>query len=595
MKSICNATYSLFISEHIEKEYYRVTGKSLKDSLIDEGHLIATIEAAKRNSMFLKRESISLSSISQVVDVDPQSKWNTKSSYFEAIGVPAFISRFKTSIGIRAVKDGNVQSLSRNDDDILSSDRIELLAALRKSSAASVATYAFGRTDWKSTITSQFTLKKDQKVKRASVSGPVEHCVLQYITRIHGSSQCKRFIRGSGCQKDITSNKITRVWTVCLPFTYEIPFFLKSLNETIWSLSMCRSFTADFHTSSLAAANAEELSILRTEISESADNLVGDIVKYWLMGSLNFDQTCTEKIVNVCRILYYFREGPCIGGQIMDLQESYLIRSYFLSCPSTHALRIMFPSLLFLPPGLKDKSDTLLPVQTCPGAMLCFPKSAFILDAGDSVYVWLGSNIDSVFNKSDIARLLDMAQAIASDRYPAAVSKVVQSIGDSSKLTFDERFIYARLSPTQQDLREVQLYTIANICTEIELMKSTDPKQIKDNAISTFLDSVTTEILDSIQERAPTTDQQSFMLYVSSRAPRLFEYLRNQGKLSIIRFQHLVKLCPTVVDIGLANLTAPRPMQPIDRNFSSSYNLAGARNVDLSASIINTTLLQEKI
>lgn len=578
-----------------EKEYYRVTGRSLRDSFVDEVHLIATVEAAKRNTAFSSRESLSLSSISSDVAVDTQSRWDTKSSYFEALGVSTLISRLKNSVSVQSEEQGANVSF---DCNILRKDRMEILNSLRKASIPSAITYSLGRADSKTTITSQFRFNKDRKLKRTASDGSVGYCILQFIARIRGCSMSRRFQRDRTQQKTSKSSKVTRVWTICLPLTYEIPFFLRSLNEETWCVSVGRSIAADFHMSSLASVNSDQLSVLREEVSELVDNLVGEIVKYWLSGSLNFDQSCTEKIVNVCRILYYFREGPCIGGQLMDLQESYLTRSYFLTCSSSHALRIMFPMLFIFIPGPKQIMDSLVSVKACPGAMLCFPKSAFILDAGDSIYVWLGDSIDSNFSKSNVVSILSIAEALVDDRFPAAALKVVRSTGDALKLSFDERFIFARLSPTQQDLREVQLYPIASLCSEIEAAQEAEHDVTK-CIISGFLESISTEVLDTMQERAPPTDQQSFMLYASSRAPKLYEYLKNQGKIGIIRYPQLVNLCPTVVDTGFGSLTAPRSIPPIDRNggAGASTTSSGANHqVDFaSAKSTASTMVQEKI
>jgi hypothetical protein len=566
-----------------------VTGRSLRDSLVDETHLTATIEAAKRNAAFLSRESLSRSTISADVPVDTQSQWDARSSYFEMLGVSTLISRLKKSLNVGSEEGAADISF---DSDILSIDRTEILNSLRKASISSAITYSLGRVDPKTSITSQFRFNKDRKIKRTASEGSVDYCILQFIARIRGCSMSERFRRDRTNQKTSRSSKITRIWTICLPLTYEIPFFLRSLNEDTWCVSVGRSIAADFHMSSLASVNHDQLSVLRKEVSELVDNLVGEIVKYWLSGSLNFDQSCTEKIVNVCRIMYYFREGPCIGGQLMDLQESYLTRSYFLTCPSSHALRIMFPVLFHFISGSKQITDSLVSVKTCPGAMLCFPKSAFILDSGDSIYVWLGANIDSNFSKSNVATILSMAEAIVSDRFPAAALKIVRSTGDASKLSFDERFIYARLSPTQQDLREVQLYPIASLCSEIEATQKAE-LDVTTGIVFGFLESISTEVLDTMQERAPTTDQQSFMLYASSRAPKLYEYLRNQGKLGVIRYPQLVKLCPTVVDTGFGSLTAPRSIPPIDRN-GGAYTTIGVANKQVDF-VSATSTIQEKI
>ena len=139
---------------------------------------------------------------------------------------------------------------------------------------------------------------------------------------------------GRSAEEDNRSSKTTRVWTLRVPLTAEVPMYLASLNldGRVWAVATGRSLAADYHASILTAlgpgvlaSSAETDHIdqetpaeLRVDFATAVDKLVKDIAKNWYLGSFNFDQASTDKILTVIKMLFLLRAGPCLGGQLMD-------------------------------------------------------------------------------------------------------------------------------------------------------------------------------------------------------------------------------------------------------------------------------------
>ena len=183
---------------------------------------------------------------------------------------------------------------------------------------------------------------------------------------------------------------------------------------------MGRSLAADYHTAILTELGVvgsteagpslpvddEEFSrraILKREYLDTIDALVQDICKLWFGKTPgdSCDFEAIEKIVCICRQLYALREGPCLGGQLVDEREAYLTASYLLSCSLHHSAVILapkawlfFPSLVPPPPvdprvGESVERLTSPPQKiplSYPGTMSLFPHTHALIDLGEVHY-----------------------------------------------------------------------------------------------------------------------------------------------------------------------------------------------------------------
>lgn len=569
-----------------EDEYYRITGRLLHAELADAGHVKTTLEGAKRNMKYIDRQIAGSSAIPFALLSQPESggakeQWSTK-GYFDAIGVSGLINRV-TSL---AVDSSNKQKTI----DVLVDTADDIIAGIRKISTSSTAIYALGRADPRCALTAQLSLNRP-KLSGKNQEKP-EFAFFQYVVRMVGLSPYERSRYERRIADECRNNKTTRVWTICIPLTYDIPAFLQSFDERVWAVSTGRSLAADLHAATLCsigvgtlpgappAQEQESPASLRLEFASQVDRLVGDIVKYWYVGSFNFDQSSTAKIVSTCKLLYLLREGPCLAGQVMDVQEAYLVRAYFLGCSLRHALLIMAPKLYIYfpspPPaavtGIMRESNAP-PVcvyeNDLPSPMAFFPSTCVMLDAGDAIYVWIAAETDQqrrgcveahnappgAWTSEACAYITDLSYALAGDRYPVSAVRVVTQIPAASSLSFEERFIFSRLQPGQNDFREIQLYSLAAMSSDLEA------RGVSGQAVSHFLSNVSSTLLDNMQARAPPTDEPSFMAYMSKHAPKLFSYIRNQGKGHLVKFPQLLDMCPRPLD----SVAAPRAVTAMDR------------------------------
>ena len=536
-----------------EEDYFRITGKSLTEALVDDVHIKTTLEAIKRNVKFT-----SISGSTQVFD--------------------GLMDSFSKQLSL------NVPPTVRKDKsfDVASSTLENILTSAKRLSQSTAGLYALGRTDPNCTITAQFSLNKSFVEQHRGRREELKFAYFQYIVRLDGLSPYERLRYERRPNDAVRSKKTTRVWTCCIPLTYDIPSYLLSLNERVWALSIGRSFAADLHsamlfyisrTSSPEFGQFSSPGKLRSEFAGAVDYLVQDIVKHWYQGytktisstcsSLDIPDRCgvMDKIVSTCKMLYLLREGPCLGGQLMDLQEAYLVRSYFLTCSLQQAELIMCPRLhIFLPapPAMiyspRDGKVKLTPNPVCvegsPTVMSFFPSTCVTLDAGDAIYVWVGSTVSdnnstassSSFSGEACEFISDLAQSLALSRYPIPSVKIISTSLTSGSLSFDERFVFSRLLPGQNDSREVQLYSLASVCCDLQAMEAPN------ETILGFLGSITAEVLDAMQERASPTEQASFHSYMSKHAFKVSMYLRKQGRIGILSFPQLVRLCPTSLD-----------------------------------------------
>jgi len=151
-----------------------------------------------------------------------------------------------------------------------------------------------------------------------------------------------RFVRTNAGEMEL----VTRVWSVRLGFTQDVPRFIAQLDAPLWVLSAARGIVADYH-AEMSASDASK-GLPTTSIKCTYIALIDDTVRAVAQILTNHHPTQRGGILQALRMLYHLREGPLLDGPAVPTLEAYLLRTAFLRGCYSQCMRLLMPSLLLV-------------------------------------------------------------------------------------------------------------------------------------------------------------------------------------------------------------------------------------------------------
>uniref|UniRef100_A0A061RDN1 Protein transport protein SEC23 n=1 Tax=Tetraselmis sp. GSL018 TaxID=582737 RepID=A0A061RDN1_9CHLO len=139
-------------------------------------------------------------------------------------------------------------------------------------------------------------------------------------------------------------------------------------------------------------------------------------------------------------LLYQLVRGPMLGVVAGHPDERALLQALFLKAGFRESLLLLAPQLYSLG---ADREFQLMP----PVDMALSPGAVLVLDHGNQVFVWLGSEVDPEEAQASYAGFV---QRISAGRFP------VPSVSVAAEASGDSRYVSARLVPAHRDAAEDQ-------------------------------------------------------------------------------------------------------------------------------------------